>query len=262
MDDSFDIHKCITRTIATIGPFRLKMYVPLLKSQNNRPVVVDWTREIDGNGFEHSYFIEDYSMLVIENIGKTADKSLEWRKRSLHMMVKNQHIFIKAFKDILKILYQEKDIFYMKDGHLHLYQLSEENIVQVFNAGPNNVFELRPSVIVDEDGEEYEGAILCINETTNFGPLVLDEIHAMAHILERIDIFLYSQALMNFYYSYVSKIEGNKVLIKREEKKKKLFVPKMDNPPLDGVESVTPTVKESEENLFSGLEGKEVDYGF
>lgn len=253
LDENVDIAKYITRTIATIGSFRIKMYVPLFKSQENKSIITDWAKEVSPVITEHSYFIDDYAMVIIDNIGKGLDKSLEWRKQHLTMTQKNQYIFIKAFKDILKIMYQEKDIFYMKDGKLHLYNLSDEDIVKVFNAGSNNVFELRPAVIVDDDGEEYEGASLCINATSNIGPLVLDEIHAMVHILERIDIFLYSQSLINFYYSYVSKADANKVLVKRPEKKK-LFVPK-EEPPFEGEEKVESTIPIEEEDIFGGLGG-------
>ena len=234
------------------------MYVPLIQKKDGleKSIILDWSKEGSSNTMEHSYFIEDFAMLIIENTGKESPKDLDWRKKCLIVNPKNQHLYVKAFKDILKILYDEKnDPFYQKNGHLYTYALKNSQIIRVHNAGINNVFELKPAVIMDNDGIEYEGASLAINMTNNIGPLYLDELEAVYHTLEKLDIFLYSQALLNFYFAYKSKVVANQVTIEKTRKKaKKLFGPKEDEERLEGFEVVKST-KIPNSDPFMGLEG-------
>jgi len=254
---TIDVDKYITRTIANIGPLRLKMYVPLLQGKEDKPIITNWTREVNPNLTEHLYFVEGFACVSIDITDKNGiDNGLEWKKRGLTMTPKTQHIFVKAFQDILKILYSGK-IFYKENGHLKAYGLQKDQIVQVFNAGTDNIFELHPAII-REDEDEYEGATLFINSTTNYVSLVLDELHALARILDKIDIFTYSQSLINMYLAYKEKAIGEKVVIKQPERQKKLFTiqPRNMNPKLEGneiVESKMPLPNKEDEDLFKGL---------
>ena len=255
-DDIKHIDKRIVRTIAKFSSFKLEIHV-LLTQTDGKPGVFDWEREVNSMWTEHNYYIENMAFLVIKNTSKNSDKDIDWRKRSLYMTSRTQHIFVKAFDDMLKILYDEDhDPFYQEQGHLRTYTPEDNQIVFVDNVGDDNVFELRPAVITDKDNVEYEGAALSINTSTNTGGLVLDELEAFRDILSRMDLFLYSQSLLNFYYLYKKKVESENILVKNRETrvmKKKLFSIQDLEP--KGEERMS-SVGIKNDDVFMGLEGE------
>lgn len=256
-DEIKHIDKKIVRTIARFTSFKLELNVSLLQP-DGKSGVMDWERQVNSMWIEHSYYIENSVFLVIKNTSKNSDKDIDWRKRSLYMTSRTQPIFVKAFDDILRILYDEDhDPFYQEKGRLKTYTPEENQIVYVDNAGDDNIFELRPAVIVDKDNVEYEGAALSINTSENVGGLVLDELTAIRDILSKIDLFLYSQSLLNFYYIYRKKVEADHVVVKTQETratKKRLFNPEDTEP--KGEERVTSTGFSRNNDPFMGLKGE------
>ena len=257
-DEMKHVDKRIVRTIAKFSSFKLELHV-LLTQPDGKPGVIDWEREVSSLWTEHNYYIDSSAFLIIKNTSKNSDKDIDWRKRSLYMTSRTQHIFVKAFDDMLKILYDEtNDPFYQEHGHLKTYTPEENQIVFVDSVGDDNVFELRPAVITDKDNVEYEGAALSINTSTNTGGLVLDELEAIRDILSKIDLFLYSQSLLNFYYLYKKKVESEHVVVKNQETrttKKKLFSIQ-DLEESNKREERMTSVEMKNDDVFMGLEGE------
>ena len=261
--EKVEVDKYITRTIATIGPLRFKMYVPLL--QNNRgekPIITNWAREVTVSLTEHLYFVEGFACVSIDIVSPQGkDSSLSWKKMGLTMTQKTQHMYVEAFNKILRII-SGNEVFYVDSdtGRLKLYQIDRNQIVQVTTAGDDNIFELRPAIIT-EDEDEYVGAVIAINSTSNTAAMSIDEIRAIARLLDRIDIFTYSQGLINMYMLYKEKPIGENILVKKPtklfEKKQVSHNPQSEaEKPLGGEEVVSsnsPLPNANDESLFDGL---------
>lgn len=243
-----DIYKSMTRTICQIGVFKLKMLIML---DNDKEILLDdYTVERSNAETDHYLSLNYFPMVVIDNI-KKGMRSYK-RKSSIIMTQRNQHVIISAFEKMRKILYNN-DLFYSKDGHIFTYHIDKEYIVHEYGAGNNNYIVLYPTVVVDNDEREYEGVRMFFNTTEIFGDLSIDEFEALLGVMKRIDIFTYSQSLLNFYFTYKDKV----VLPDKQPKKKKnLFV--VEKHPLEE-ESVQSNIvkKDADENLMDGLKGIE-----
>lgn len=245
--------KRIVKTLAYFSSIKMDITIPLIQ-QDGAPVFVDWAKEVKPALFEHCYFVESQPLIIIKNISKNVDKELDWKKRSLYISTRTQTRFVKAFDDILRILYDEKnDPFYLDSGRLRTHTLTDDQIVYVDSVGDDNVFELRPSVDT-EDGKDFEGASLSINSSANSAFLYLDEIDAIRNIIKNTDIHVLASELMNMYFVYADKMAVGKVtyLNKDAKPKRKLFV-ETEIPP--DQESVT-DIGMSTDDPFSDLEGK------
>lgn len=250
------IDKRITHTLVHLSNVRIKITVPLVQ-QDGKSILTDWSREVNSTLTEHSYHLEAQAYLVIENSGKNNDVNLDWKKRSLYISPRTQAIVAKAFDDIVKIMYDEKnDPYYLDAGRLKAHTLTDDQIIHVDTIGDDNVFELRPSVDISEDGsKDFEGAALSINSVGNTMFLYLDEIETIRHILRHTDIPMLAMGLIDLYFTYKEKAAVGKVVYQSKDvkPKRKLFV-----------EDETPPDKESVADIgmatddpFSDLEEKD-----
>lgn len=245
------INKRIVKTLAYFSSVKMDITVPLVQ-QDGKSVFVDWAKEVSPTLTEHCYFVEVQPYIIIKNISRNVDENLDWKQRSLYISTRTQARFVKAFDDILKILYDEKnDPFYLDEGRLKTHTLTDEQIVYVDSVGDNNVFELRPS-IDSEDEKDFEGASLSINSSANTAFLYLDEIEAIRFILKNISIPTIAVGLINLYFNYAEKVATGKVVYQTKDAKPKrrLFVE--DEIPPDQ-ESVT-DIGMATDDSFSNLE--------
>ena len=118
---------------------------------------------------------------------------------------------------------------------------------------------MAPTVVVDiNDGKSYEGVQLSINRDEIYAELTLDEFEAMVHILEKIDLFVYSQELLNFYYGIKTKVEVEEnpyAWTKRRTPSTSLF---QQEPTRTNEERVEGTARVKETDIMDNIPGENV----
>lgn len=245
-----EIDKAINRTILSIGQCRLTFAIILsdddpniLGAQQNRyhngPKLRDTSREVDNNTIHHNIELNYTPMVYIK-----ANSKLFWdrgRKAMIIMTMRNQHIIVEAFRRMMRIMHE--DVFYMENGVLQRYALKEEWIVREYPSQKDS-FVLTPTLIKDEsDGRLYEGVNMLLNDSEIYIDFTFDEFMAVFNALSRIDLFLYSQSLLNFYIEYKKhvEIEHRETKIDPMADRKALFT--VENPQIKGEEFVQSTPK-------------------
>lgn len=131
------------------------------------------------------------------------DKNNPWDP-SNSVIVTQRNIFsiVKGLDKIIKNIYTN-DIFAIKDGNIVAYTDEvKKNTVTVNIPFSKNAIMLIPGVIYDENNTSYEGATIYLNNTANGAGLVIDSLEALRDILSKVDFFLYSQSLVNYYLKY------------------------------------------------------------
>ena len=248
------INKRIVKTLAYFSSVKIDITVPLVQ-QDGKPVFVDWAKEVSPTLTEHCYFVEVQPYIIIKNISKNVDENLDWKQRSLYISTRTQTRFVKAFDDILKVLYDEKnDPFYLDEGRLKTHTLTDDQIVYVDSVGENNVFELRPTVD-SEDNKDYEGASLSINSAANSVFLYLDEIDAIRNIIKSTNISMLALQLLSLYFAQAEKVAVGKVVYQTRDAKPKrrLFVEDEIPPDQESVADIGMAT----DDPFSNLEEKD-----
>lgn len=244
-----EIDKSITRTILRVGWLDIKMMIPLVDEKE--ALIDDYSKAINATDTNHYLSIKHFPMVIIDCTKKELSKA--GRKKSLIMTARNQSTIVRAFQEMKEILLRD-DVFFIKGNMLFTYELTDALIVKEYGAGNNNYFVMHPTVInmVGED-RQYEGVRLYFNGMDISVELAVDEFEAVLNVLKKIDIFLYSQALINFYMIYKDKI------VKTEPPKQKKLFNVVPPPPPEKEKLVSTIVKKnSNDNLLAGLEGEEI----
>jgi hypothetical protein len=70
-----------------------------------------------------------------------------------------------------------------------------------------------PCIVTDQDGNQYEGVEITLNREGNNCMLTYAEFKGLTKIIDRADIFMYSQLLLNFI--------GKQTVFRTEEEQKK-----------------------------------------
>lgn len=105
----------------------------------------------------------------------------------------------RGFKEIIDKLYTQPIYYTDENGELHVYrEMVETNTVDIAMKFGQRLI-MKPTVIYDIDEVSYQGVVLYVNKTANYCQLSLDELEAVYHVMTKIDLFAYSQALLNYY---------------------------------------------------------------
>lgn len=137
-------------------------------------ITVEYTNKQNGEGYDPS-----------KNISITY---LKWYQ------------FIEALRRMRHNIHKP-DIFVMKGNEIILYDdVKKDNIVSVHIG--NNTMVMSPAIIYDANEVSYEGVYIYINKTINIIELSVDEFESFVYQMEKVDIFAYSQSLINYYVSY------------------------------------------------------------
>ena len=251
-----EIDKSISRTILVVGKIKVTLVVILNEvgtpqKPARRKIWVS-KREVE-HTVVRSIGLDYFPFVTILNADSPID---DFRKSMVVMTMKNQHRVVKAFRKMLRVLYQE-DIFFMDGNTIKRYELQEDWIVRC-NTG-KDIFVMAPTVVVDiNDGKSYEGVQLSINRDEIYAELTLDEFEAMVHILEKIDLFVYSQELLNFYYGIKTKVEVEEnpyAWTKRRTPSTSLF---QQEPTRTNEERVEGTARVKETDIMDNIPGENV----
>lgn len=125
----------------------------------------------------------------------------EWSKDKAILI--NQHsIFsiINAFNRLKHAIYHH-GIFAVKENQdIVIYADKAEEHKETINHIGNNQFLVAKAAIVYDDNEvSYEGVRLFINNSENTVDLPIDAFEALLYVLTKIDIYEYSQQMLNYY---------------------------------------------------------------
>jgi hypothetical protein len=219
----------ITRTILQpVRNLHLKIHVKMVNEKDGRKENFHNLFTMDnGNSILN---LDLQSFLTIEL------KDGQWAKdKSVLLDQKNIHQVKKAFKKVLDGIYNGGIFAMNKSNKIIMYAEEREKFTQrVYNIGTHQRMVVQPAIIADEsEGTEYEGVILYLNRTEHYIELPIDAFESLYYTLKEINMFVYSQVLVNY---YISTIQNQKVEIKQNvigggttsKKKPSIFLPETE----------------------------------
>lgn len=240
-----DIYKRISRAMFSVNKLFAKILI-MLHDENNTGFTD--TAKTQSNEDVYHYLSLSYFAMVILEIN---DKNISWdRKARIIMTQKNQYQIISGIKKAIDTIYKE-GMYYYDNGTLCLSKITENDIVRIYNAGDSNKIVIVPNIVSDADTNQYEGVRIFVNDSTNSVDLTIDELETLYYNLSKIDLFLYSQGLINFYVSYLEK----GVIIEQAKdgkKSKSLFTVNPDIEKQSTVKVIGSTLKK-DDDPFLGL---------
>ena len=136
------------------------------------------------------------SLAIIDKEDWDKSKSIMINQRNIYQIIKN-------FRILLKNIYRD-EIFAMdsKGKNIIYSDMADKYTQKIYNLGMiNQRLIIKPSIVFDENDVSYEGVIMYINNSENFVELPIDAFESLYYTLEKMDIFAYSQQLLNYYVS-------------------------------------------------------------
>lgn len=186
--------KKITRTILNIQKnLSLKLHVRLTVDDNGQPKLFHNAYSYDGDDYIN---IESVPFMTLSL------KTDEGWDKSNNIMITPMNIVhvVKAMDRLLKAIYSD-DIFAVdRNNKIVIYKdMVEEHTERVFNLGANQRLIMTPAIILDHNDIEIEGVILYLNKPENSVQLSIDAFESLCYQIKTIDLFTYSQLLLNYY---------------------------------------------------------------
>lgn len=203
----------ISRTILTL-PFSklsLKLHIKLM-NENHQGELEGFHKEFTFNGKEY-LSLNVFPILTLEMMDKTDG----WKPdKTIILTQRNIFYLIQSLKKINKAIYKEDMFVYDERNELMVYKdMAEKHTERVYKLG-NHKLLLKPSVVYSPQEEAYEGIVMYFNNTNNVVQVNLDDLNALIYTLDKIDLFTYSQHMLNYYvYSM-----NNPDKIQKEKSKK------------------------------------------
>lgn len=167
----------------------------------------------------------------------------------------NLHIYKKAFKRMLNNIY-EQNIFANKGNSVVIYQdMAEKYSERVMIPRLNSGMIMKAAVVFDENDVSYEGVNIYLNKTENMTSLFIDEFEELTNIILDIDLFVYSQLLLNYFVSYYKLNPDNQL----PQLQQKTYSNSKGRPVIDWSNSNEPQTESNfrkplEDDIFSGIE--------
>lgn len=191
----------ITKTIAQFGKLRIRFHV-----------------KFDGGHKEYDFNEKVYTALAYPSFVSLENVDIPDTTMN-GVMITERNIFsaLTATNKIIKNLC-EHDIYATQRGNLIIYEdeAKKASVTTQLNGGGALLF--KPSIVYDENDVGYEGAILFINNTNNVVNLTIDQLEGLRYCLSKIDFFVYSQLLVNYYISYYDINTNNPVSMSSKQK--------------------------------------------
>ena len=228
-------HYKISRELLNIGrKLVIKMNVSLI-GDNNVPFLNQYARPDGSSSKSISLTPNAFITFEYKEGTWTKDKSILINELNLVKVVK-------GFRNMHKNIYNGGIFAQDKNGKVVIYQDRARECTEAIRLGTQNML-LVPAVIEDDSGITYEGIILYINNMSNYVELPIDWFEGLMRQLEKIDMFQYSQLLLNFYISFSKNVEElNNVKIIPTKKDKKTQ------------DKTTGSLVKNDDSLFDGLE--------
>jgi len=124
--------------------------------------------------------------------------------RSFMIGVGNIGTVVNAMKKVLKSIYDEP-MFVNEDKKVVLDKelaIKHRQCINIPRLSQGLI--IIPAVIEDDNEVTYEGVFIYVNKMSNLIKLSIDEYENLVHVLDRSDITLLSQSLLNYYISFIS----------------------------------------------------------
>jgi len=111
---------------------------------------------------------------------------------------------VKKLKNVLNNIYKE-NIFAIQNNNVIAYEdMVKKYTEQITIPRLGQALLIKPAVIYDENETSYEGVNIYVNNSNNIISLSIDEYENFVYVLEHIDLFSYSQMLLNYFIVYAS----------------------------------------------------------
>jgi hypothetical protein len=215
--DDIDIDKISRVLIQPTKGLSLRMHIKLLKEKDGRKENFHNIFSFNNNKYLK---LDLQSFLTLEIIEGDWDKD-----KTIFIDQKNIYQIIKGFKKMIDSIYDNGIFAVNKRDEIVIYKDMVEKYTQkIFNIGGNQKMIIKPAIIYDDNEVSYEGVILYINRSEYYAELSIDAFESLYYALSKVDIFAYSQQLLNYYMSCVKdqKVELKEVTIAENYKKKKV----------------------------------------
>ena len=189
----------ITRVLYTYNKLNVKLHVKIL-SDKNEPLHVEYEY-----GKKKYVKLDNFAYLTIDMM-----EPGEWNQsKSIMVTQYNIHIIISAINKVIDSIYKS-DIYATKsNGNIVFYKDNAVKARQQINVvAPNGAILIEPTVVYDDNDIGYEGVNLFINKPENMVQLPIHYLEALKYTLEKIDLFHYSQMLLNYFVTYYGKSDS------------------------------------------------------
>lgn len=192
-------YKKVGRTIFKINDLIGKISIGLFSSEGQSAGIDIYEFNNDKN-----INLQYYPLLILDITSK-----MQWcRKRSIILNNKTIIHFIRGLKKLIN-LFKNDIYYYNSEKKLCLGALDDSYYIRLLNLGDNNIVEMYPVIIEDRDFVQYEGARIVFNDVENYVELSYDELISLEDIMKKIDLFTYSQLLINFALLLDKKVLGD-----------------------------------------------------
>lgn len=235
--------KKITRVLLRYKNIVVKLHVRLTNTKDNKEVSFH-NKYVSPMGDE--YINLDINSFITVEFKDPAANSADWDpSRSILLTERNMIYMVKGLKLMTHILTEGK-MFAIREKTKEVVMYSDiakDNIVNVFNLGRSQRVSMEPAIIYDDEDLSYEGCILYINKTANGIEMTTDELMSLYYVLDKVDMFAYTQLMINYYVASEGKMDevNQKVIRKRHP---------LDIPPVTEA-SVHSTVQKEKPSLDS-----------
>ena len=141
--------------------------------------------------------IDVLTFLTLEIV---ADKENWDKTKSLMITPHSIYKILKPLKECRDAIYNN-DIFYISTSKgLSIYADEAEKFTRTTKMNKENQsLFIKPALLFDENETSYEGVYLYLNKIENLVELSIEELDALVYILDKVDMFVYSQALLNYF---------------------------------------------------------------
>lgn len=158
----------------------------------------------------------------------------DWDSSKSVLIIPNAIYSLKeSFKDMIKIMREEKIYALKKNGELVIYKDEARRFIRKIPLlSTNHVILLEPAIIYDNNDIGYEGLNMFLNNSNNLCQIPIQHFESLWYTLETTDIFLYTQECMN-YIAIMYRDELKEHKVKPVERKKVLF----DDSPIEKSEA-------------------------
>lgn len=191
----------LSRTLIGFKTLMLRIHVKLKEENGDFKFNYHNEFEFGGKGYVK---INPSVYLSLEVINKddVYDKS-----RSLLINQNNMYKIIMFLRRLIKNIYN-KEVFVMRNGELVLYDEMVKKYQERLQISDTGAIIGQPAIIYDNNESSYEGVHLFINKTVNVAELTFSELESLLYTFEKIDLFQYSQAMLNYYLIRYKDIEN------------------------------------------------------
>lgn len=189
----------IIRVLYTYNKLNVKLHVKIL-SDKNEPLHVEYEY-----GKKKYVKLDNFAYLTIDMM-----EPGEWdQSKSIMVTQYNIHTILSSINKVINSIYKS-DIFAVKsNGDIVIYK--DKAIAakqQISLTAPNGAMLIEPTIVYDDNDVGYEGVNLYINKPDNIVQLPIHYLEALKYTLEKIDLFHYSQMLLNYFVSYYGKSDS------------------------------------------------------